>query len=84
MRQTAEIQALYKKHNISMFSSFSTFSNITYHVSSMQAVQVVEILYSSTLFALKLGITPMSAITKGEWAYIVIVALVGLTQYFAI
>ena len=84
MRQTAEIQALYKKHNISMFSSFSTFLTLPIMLAVWQAVQRVEILYSSTLFGLKLGITPMSAITKGEWAYIVIVALVGLTQYFAI
>ena len=77
-------QALYKKHNISMFSSFSTFLTLPIMLAVWQAVQRVEILYSSTLFGLKLGITPMSAITKGEWAYIVIVALVGLTQYFAI
>ena len=30
------------------------------------------------------GITPMSAITKGAWQYVIIVALVGLTQYLAI
>ena len=84
MRQSAEIQALYKKHNISMLSSFSTFLTLPIMLAVWQAVQRVEILYNSTLFGLKLGITPMSAITKGEWAYIVIVALVGLTQYFAI
>ena len=65
MRQTAEIQALYKKHNISMFSSFSTFLTLPIMLAVWQAVQRVEILYSSTLFGLKLGITPMSAITKG-------------------
>ena len=84
MRQTAEIQALYKKHNISMFSSFSTFLTLPIMLAVWQAVQRVEILYSSTLFGLNLGITPISVITEGEWAYIVIVALVGLTQYFAI
>ena len=84
MRQTAEIQALYKKHNISMLSSFSTFLTLPIMLAVWQAVQRVEILYTSTLFGLKLGITPISAITEGEWAYIVIVALVGLTQYFAI
>lgn len=84
MRQSAEIQALYKKHNISMLSSFSTFLTLPIMLAVWQAVQRVEILYTSTLFGLKLGITPISAITEGEWAYIVIVALVGLTQYFAI
>ena len=84
MRQNAEIQALYKKHNISMLSSFSTFLTLPIMLAVWQAVQRVEILYTSTLFGLNLGITPISVITEGEWAYIVIVALVGLTQYFAI
>ena len=53
MRQTAEIQALYKKHNISMFSSFSTFLTLPIMLAVWQAVQRVEILYSSTLFGLK-------------------------------
>ena len=35
MRQTAEIQALYKKHNISMLSSFSTFLTLPIMLSSM-------------------------------------------------
>lgn len=84
MRQSAEIQALYKKHNISMFSSFTTFLTLPIMLAVWQAVQRVEILYKSTLFGLQLGVTPMSAITNGEWPYIVIVALVGITQYFAI
>ena len=84
MRQSAEIQALYKKHDISMLSSFSTFLTLPIMLAMWQAVQRIEILYSSTLFGLDLGVTPMSMITSGVWGYIVIVALVGLTQYFAI
>lgn len=84
MRQSAEIQALYKKHDISMLSSFSTFLTLPIMLAMWQAVQRIEVLYSSTLFGLDLGVTPMSMITSGVWGYIVIVALVGLTQYFAI
>lgn len=84
MRQSAEIQALYKKHNISMFSSFSTFLTLPIMIAVWQAVQRVDILYSSTLFGLQLGVTPMSEITAGHWPYLIIVALVGLSQYFAI
>ena len=84
MRQSAEIQALYKKHNISMFSSFSTFLTLPIMLAMWQAVQRIEILYTSTLFGLNLGATPMSQITSGNWVYIVIVAVVGITQYFAI
>lgn len=84
MRQSAEIQALYKKHNISMFSSFTTFLTLPIMLAMWQGVQRIRILYTSTLFGLNLGAIPMSQITNGEWVYIVIVAVVGITQYFAI
>lgn len=84
MRQSAEIQALYKKHDISMFGSFATFLTLPIMLAMWQAVQRIEVLYESTLFGLKLGVTPMSQITSGSWYYIIIVVIVGLTQYLAI
>lgn len=84
MRQSAEIQALYKKHNISMFGSFSTFLTLPIMLAMWQAVQRIEVLYESSLFGLKLGVTPMSQITSGAWYYLIIVLIVGITQYLAI
>jgi len=84
MRQSAEIQALYKKNDISMLSSFATFLTLPIMLAMWQAVQRIEILYSSTLFGLKLGLTPMSQITSGNWAYVIIVALVGISQFLSI
>lgn len=84
MRQSAEIQALYKKHDVSMFGSFATFLTLPIMLAMWQAVQRIEILYQSSLFGLQLGVTPMSQITSGHWEYIIIVAIVGITQYFAI
>ncbi len=84
MRQTAEIQALYKKHDVSMFGSFATFLTLPIMLAMWQAAQRIEILYESTLFGLELGLTPMSQITSGKWQYLIIVILVGITQYFAI
>lgn len=84
MRQSAEIQALYKKHDISMFGSFATFLTLPIMLAMWQAVQRLQDLYSATLFGLKLGLTPMNQILGGQFGYIIIVALVGLTQYFAI
>lgn len=84
MRQSAEIQALYKKHDVSMMSSFTTFLTLPIMLAVWQGVQRIEILYQSSLFGLNLGETPMSQITSGDWVYIIIVAIVGITQYFAI
>ena len=84
MRQSAEIQALYKKHDVSMLGSFATFLTLPIMLAMWQAVQRIKILYTSTLFGLELGLTPMSQITSGKWYYIIIVIIVGLTQYLAI
>ena len=84
MRQSAEIQALYKKHDVSMLGSFATFLTLPIMLAMWQAVQRIEILYSSQLFGMELGLTPMSQVLEGSWPYVVIVGIVGLTQYFAI
>lgn len=84
MRQSAEIQALYKKHDVSMFASFTTFLTLPIMLAMWQAVQRIETLYTSYFLGLNLGATPMAMITQGDWVYIIIVAVVGLTQYLAI
>lgn len=84
MRQSAEMQSLYKKHDVSMFSSFTTFLTLPIMLAMWQSVQRIEILYQATFFGLNLGTTPMSQITSGNWVYIIIVAIVGITQYLAI
>lgn len=84
MRQSAEIQALYKKNNVSMWSSLITFITLPIMLAMYQAVQRIEVLYSSTFLTLQLGPTPMNMITSGHWQYIIVVSLVGLCQYFAI
>lgn len=84
MRQSAEIQALYKKHDVSMFSSFTTFLTLPIMLAMWQSVQRIEILYNATLFGLNLGAKPMEQIISGNWVYVIIIAIVGITQYLAI
>ena len=62
MRMSAEIQALYKKNDVSMLASFTTFLTLPIMFAMWQAVQRIEILYQT---------------------YIVLLAIVALTQYFA-
>lgn len=84
MRMSAEMQALYKKHDISMFSSLTTFITLPIMFAMYHAVQRLEVLYQSSMFGLNLGDKPLAEITSGHFEYIAIIILVGLTQYFAI
>lgn len=83
MRQSAEMQALYKKHDVSMFSSFTTFLTLPIMFAMWQAVQRIEILYQTNMFGINLGAKPIDHVFKFEIAYIVLLAIVALTQYFA-
>ena len=84
MRMSAEMQALYKKHDISMLSSLSTFLTLPIMFAMYHAVQRLEVLYTSSVFGLNLGDKPLAEITSGNLGYIVIIILVGVTQYFAV
>ena len=53
MRQNAEIQNLYKKNNVSMFGSFATFLTLPIMFAMWQAVQRIDILYSTYIQKLK-------------------------------
>ena len=84
MRQNAEIQNLYKKHNVSMFGSFATFLTLPIMIAMWQAVQRIDILYKTSLFGINLGEKPISHIMEFSIEYIVLLLLVAVTQYFAV
>ena len=83
MRQNAEIQNLYKKNNVSMFGSFATFLTLPIMFAMWQAVQRIDILYSTYIFGINLGAKPISHIMDLDIAYIVLLVLVAGTQFFA-
>lgn len=84
MRQNAEIQNLYKKHNVSMFGSFSTFLTLPIMFAMWQAVQRIDILYKTSIFGINLGDKPINHIMEFSVGYIVLLLLVAGTQFFAI
>ena len=84
MRQNAEIQNLYKKHNVSMFGSFSTFLTLPIMFAMWQAVQRIDILYKTSIFGINLGDKPINHIMEFSVGYIVLLLLVAVSQFFAI
>ncbi|OUC50957.1 hypothetical protein B7939_08570 [Eggerthia catenaformis] len=84
LRMQQEIQALYKKNDVSMLGSFSMLLTLPIMLAMWQSVQRVKILYESTTFGLSLGLTPMSQIQKGHWEYLIIIVIMALSQFLAI
>ena len=66
MRMSAEIQALYKKNDISMLASFTTFLTLPIMFAMWQAVQRIEILYQTNMFGINLGAKPIDHVFKFE------------------
>lgn len=84
MRMNVEMQNLYKKHDISILSSFTTFLTLPIMIAMWQAVQRLEVIYTTTVLGLNLGAQPMEMILDGKLQYLLIVLLVGFTQFFAV
>lgn len=83
MRMNSEIQALYKKNNISMLSTLSTLLTLPIMLAMWQSVQRLEILYTTDFFGFNLGAVPMEYITSFNILYIVLISLVAITQFSA-
>lgn len=83
MRQNSEIQNLYKKNNVSMFGSMTTFLTLPIMLAMWQAVQRIEVLYSETFLGFSLGNTLMSTLSKFDVASFILLLLVGATQFVA-
>lgn len=83
MRMNNEIQTLYKKNNVSMFGSLTTFLTLPIMFAMWQAVQRIEILYQTNFLGFNLGVKPMDHVLNFEVAYIILIACVAVTQFFA-
>ncbi|MBS5115680.1 MAG: membrane protein insertase YidC [Erysipelotrichaceae bacterium] len=81
MRMSAEIQALYKKNNISMSASFMPFLTLPIMFAMWNAAQRLPILRETVFFGINLGAKPMTQM--GDWRYILIIVLVGITQFLS-
>lgn len=81
MRMSAEIQALYKKNDISMAASFMPFLTLPIMIAMWQAAQRLPLLRETVFLGVNLGVKPMAAMN--DWRYILIVVLVGVTQFLA-
>lgn len=83
MKLSSEMQALYKKNDISMFSSLSMLLSMPIMLAMWQAVQRLEILYTSESFGFNLGAKPMDFISSFDIKYILLIIAVAGSQYLS-
>lgn len=84
MRMAAEMQALYKKHDVNPFSMMLVqFIQFPVIIAMYQAVQRSEFVKHATVLGLSLDVSPWNGIKEGQYLYILLFAIMGVTQYFS-
>ena len=84
MMKSQEMMAIYKKYNINPLSGcLFSFIQLPLFIAFLEAINRVPALFEGTFLGLHLGTSPMVGIKSGNWWYIIIIVLVGLTTYYS-
>lgn len=84
MQKTQEQLAIYKKYNINPMSGcLFSMLQIPVFFAFLEAVNRVPALFEGKFLGLHLGTTPMVALAKGQYYYLILIALIILTTYLS-
>lgn len=84
MAKSQEMMMLYKKYNISPFSScLLSFIQLPLFLAFLQAINRIPVVFEDSLFGMYLGMTPYTGLKTGNYIYIILIILIFLTTYFS-
>lgn len=84
LRMSNEINAIYKKHGVSMWSSFTTFLTLPIMIAMWYAVQRLPIMYTSSFLGINMGVKLWDMVIKFEPIYVILLVIVAIVQYASI
>lgn len=85
MRKSQEMTMIYKKYNINPISGcIYGFIQLPLFIAFLEAINRVPALFEETFLGLQLDTTPsIGLLNQGNFLYIILILLVGLTTYFS-
>lgn len=84
MMKSQEMMAIYKKYNINPLSGcLFSFIQLPLFIAFLEAINRVPAIFEETFLGLHLGTSPMVGIQNGNWWYVIVIVLVGLTTYYS-
>lgn len=84
MKKSQEMMAIYKKYGINPLSScLLAFLQLPIFFAFLEAINRVPAIFEGKLFGLQLGTTPLVALGKGQYQYLILVALLILVTYYS-
>lgn len=82
MKMSQEMNGLYAKHNINPFGAIGTmFIQFPVIIAMYTAVQHASAVKTSSLFGYALSNSPQQAIGAGQWLFVIIFVLMGVSQF---
>jgi YidC/Oxa1 family membrane protein insertase len=85
MAKSQEMMMLYKKYNVSPFSScLLAFIQLPLFLAFLQAINRVPVVFEGKLLGMSLGMTPLTGLKTGKYIYIVLILLIILTTYLSL
>lgn len=84
MQKSQEMMMVYKKYNINPMSGcLFSFLQIPLFFAFLEAVNRIPALFEETFLGLHLGTTPVVAMSKGQYIYIILLVATIVTTYFS-
>lgn len=85
IKKSQEMTMIYKKYNINPVSGcIYAFIQLPLFIAFLEAINRVPALFEETFLKMQLGTTPWLGLTsKGNFVYLILVVLVGLTTYYS-
>ena len=84
MKKSQEMSMVYKKHGINPMSScLASFIQIPLFFAFFEAINRTPAIFEEKFLFLQLGTTPMIGIPKGNFVYLILIILIGVTTYFS-
>lgn len=84
MKKSQEMTMIYKKYNINPISGcVYAMLQLPLFIAFLEAINRVPALFEGTFLTLQMGTSPYIAIANGDFQYIILILLVGITTYFS-
>lgn len=84
MRKSQEMMLIYKKYKINPMSGcLIAFIQLPVFFAFLQAINRVPAIFEGKLLGFNLGMTPSTGLANGNYAYLLLIILIGVSTYFS-
>ena len=84
MAKSQEMMLIYKKYKVNpMLGCLLSFLQLPLFFAFLQAIYRLPAIYEETLFGLNLGMSPSKGIGQGNYWYLLILVLIGVSTYLS-